>query len=428
MLKELANNHNVKFILVSFTDLQGRMRSKLVPVSAIDQLMEGGASFAGFAGGYDLRASDTDIVVLPEAETFLVLPWNSEVAWVTGDLYKDGEPLSQCPRNQLKSNFEKAKEDGFIMKTGVEPEFFLLDGEKHAIFDKKDKLKRPCYDQLTLMRSYHVVSEICESLDALGWSPYQNDHEDANGQFEINWGYSDATVTADRHAFFKFAVKSIAEKHGLRATFMPKPFGELTGNGCHVHCSLWDKNGSNAFSNTVGGREISDVGRYFIGGLLEHSSAISAFSNPSVNSYKRMQASALSTTSGEPWVSQALAWSNNRSTLIRVPDPHRCELRSPDGAANPYLLQLSILIGGMIGVKNKIDPGLPGEVFHSQTSGKSFLPLGLLDSLNSLEADLDFIEFAGSNMVQGYIEQTKSTFKSYMHSVSQWEIDNTVDC
>src|SRR6185503_1030392 len=214
---------------------------------------------------------------------------------------------------------------------------------------------KPCYDQQALMRRYDVIAEICDDMLELGWAPYQNDHEDANGQFEMNWGFEDALVTADRHSFFKYMVKSIAEKHGFRATFMPKPFAGLTGNGCHVHVSAW-KDGSNVFADANGELGLSPTALAFIGGIVHSADALCAFLNPTVNSYKRINAPR--TLSGATWSPNTVTWSgNNRTHMVRVPGKGRFELRLPDGAANPYLLQAAIIAAGISGIANKAHPG-----------------------------------------------------------------------
>ena len=249
----------------------------------------------------------------------------------------------------------KAAKQGYVMKTGVECEFFLLAPDGSAISDAADTAAKPCYDQSALMRRYDVITEICDAMLELGWGPYQNDHEDANGQFEMNWNYDDALVTADRHAFFKYMVKSIAEKHGLRATFMPKPFANLTGSGCHAHVSLWQGE-KNAFDDGKGELGLSKIGYHFIGGLMAAAQEICAITNPTVNSYKRINAPV--TLSGATWSPNTVTFTgNNRTHMIRIPEAGRFEFRLPDGAANPYLLPAAILAAGLDGIARKADPG-----------------------------------------------------------------------
>ena len=242
-LHQFAKKNGVKYFFVSFVDLFGVLRSKLVPATAIDEIQSEGAGFAGFATWLDMSPADSDMFGMPDGDSVIQLPWNKEIAWVASDLYMDGKPVETSPRIALKRQIEKAAKKNLYMKSGVECEFFLVNEDGTSLSDQRDTQAKPCYDSSALMRRYDVITEICDSMIALGWKPYQNDHEDANGQFEMNWDFSDCLVTADRHAFFKFMVKSIAEKHSLRATFMPKPFTNLTGNGCHCHISIWDKSG-----------------------------------------------------------------------------------------------------------------------------------------------------------------------------------------
>ena len=230
-LHQFAKKNGVKYFFVSFVDLFGVLRSKLVPATAIDEIQSEGAGFAGFATWLDMSPADSDMFGMPDGDSVIQLPWNKEIAWVASDLHMDGKPVEASPRIALKRQIEKAAKKNLYMKSGVECEFFLVNEDGTSLSDQRDTQAKPCYDSSALMRRYDVITEICDSMIALGWKPYQNDHEDANGQFEMNWDFSDCLVTADRHAFFKFMVKSIAEKHSLRATFMPKPFTNLTGNG-----------------------------------------------------------------------------------------------------------------------------------------------------------------------------------------------------
>ena len=243
-LEIFAKKNKIKYFLINFLDLNGVQRSKLVPTPSIAEMEKEGAGFAGFATFLDMTPSYPDMFCLPDPEAVIQLPWKPEVAWVPGNLTMNDNLVDQAPRVILSKLIDKAKSSGYVMMGGVEPEFMLISKDGQSISDSKDIAGKPCYDQQALMRRYDVISEICDSMINLGWGTYQNDHEDANGQFEMNWDYSDLMTTADRQAFFKFMVKSIAEKHELRATFMPKPFSHLTGNGCHMHISLWNTNKS----------------------------------------------------------------------------------------------------------------------------------------------------------------------------------------
>ncbi len=223
-LAAFAAERGVKYFMVSYTDLFGCQRAKLVPAQAIAEMQADGASFAGFATWMDLTPAHPDVFAVPDPSSVIQLPWKPEVAWVAADCTMDGAAVEQAPRVVLKKLVAAAADRGLRVKTGVEAEFFLLSADGKEISDQYDGAEKPCYDQQALLRRYDVIAEICDAMLALGWKPYQNDHEDANGQFEMNWEYDDALATADKHSFFKFMVKSVAEKHGLRATFMPKPF------------------------------------------------------------------------------------------------------------------------------------------------------------------------------------------------------------
>jgi len=240
-LAAIAKTKNIKYFLVSFVDLFGQLRAKLVPARAIKGMQKNGAGFAGFAAWLDMTPAHPDLFAIPDPESLIQLPWKPEIGWLASDLWMDGAPVEASPRVVLKRQLEEAAKKGMRVKTGVECEFFLINSAGDGLSDAADTHEKPCYDQSALMRRYDVISEICDAMIELGWDPYQNDHEDANGQFEMNWEYDDALLTADRHTFFKYMAKSIAESHGYQATFMPKPFSHLTGNGCHAHVSAWDK-------------------------------------------------------------------------------------------------------------------------------------------------------------------------------------------
>ena len=403
-LAAAAHEKGIKYFLISYTDLFGSQRAKLVPASAIAGMQKNGAGFAGFATWLDLSPADPDMFAIPDPATLTQLPWKPEVGWLASDIWMDGKPVAQAPRVVLKSVMEKAKSAGYEMKSGVECEFFLTNADGTAIADTADTATKPCYDASALLRRYDVITEICDAMLSLGWEAYQNDHEDANGQFEMNWSYDNALVTADRHVFFKFMAKSIAEKHGLRATFMPKPFLGLTGSGCHSHVSLW-KGSRNLFEDEVGELGVSALGYNFIGGIIEHADALAALLNPTVNSYKRINAPR--TTSGATWAPNTVTYSgNNRTHMIRIPEPGRFEMRLADGATNPYLLQAGILAAGLDGITKKTLPG-PRLDINMYTDGHLVkdakrLPLNLLDALRALENSSTLTAALGESFVKSY--------------------------
>ena len=281
------------------------------------------------------------------------------------------------------------------------------------------------------MRRYDVIAEICDYLGELGWGPYQNDHEDANGQFEMNFEFDDALRTADKHSFFKFMVKSVAEKHGLRATFMPKPIEGLTGNGCHAHISVWDlKAKKNVFASKKSDIGLSKEGFNFLGGIISHAKAMAAITNPTVNSYKRINAPR--TLSGASWAPNTITWTeNNRTHMVRVPAPGRFELRLPDGAANPYLLQAVIIAAGIDGINNRTNPGkrLDIDMYADSQKMKSVkkLPLNLLDALRVFERNKILKLSLGEEFSKAYISLKEDEWNSYASHFSTWEKENTID-
>ncbi len=438
-LAKYAKDNSIKYFMISFTDLFGGQRAKLVPAQAIADMQEDGAGFAGFATWLDMTPAHPDMLAVPDPASVIQLPWNRDVAWVAGNCVMEDEDVAQAPRNVLRKLVAEAAVEGMHVKTGVEAEYFLLTPAGDEISDPFDTAEKPCYDQQAVMRRYDVVREICDYMLELGWGPYQNDHEDANGQFEMNWEFDDALKTADKHSFFKFMTKSVAEKHGFRATFMPKPIEGLTGNGCHAHISVWDAPGDKARTNVfatekgegpTGELGLSEKGKYFLGGIMKHASALAAITNPTVNSYKRINAPR--TMSGATWAPNTVTWTgNNRTHMVRVPGPGRFELRLPDGAVNPYLLQAVIIAAGLDGVRTKADPGKRHDIDmyaegHTITDAPR-LPLNLLDALRDYDKDESLKSAMGIEFSDAYLKMKHQEWNSYVSHFSQWEKENTLD-
>ena len=431
-LAKYAKDNGIKFFLFNFTDLFGTQRAKLVPAEAAGRMQKSGAGFAGFATWLDQTPAHPDLLVMPDAASVIPLPWRPEVAWVAGEPWMEGKPLAQAPRVVLRRMIEKESKKNIKLMAGVEPEFHLINADGSAISDHRDTQEKPCYDQSAIMRRFDVISEICSTMTGLGWGPYQNDHEDANGQFEINWNFNDALTTADQLCFFKFMVKAIAEKHGLRATFMPKPFLNLTGNGCHVHLSVWDGSGEkNLFHDPTGELGLSKLAYHFLGGLMHHAEALVAITNPTVNSYKRINAPV--TLSGATWAPNSVTFGgNNRTHMVRIPDEGRTEFRLPDGAANPYLMMAGILAAGAHGVEAKLDPGrrLDIDMYadgHTVKDAKK-LPLNLLDALRKLEADKYLRQALGEEAMAAYLKLKHNEWNRYCRHLTEWERETTLDC
>jgi len=437
-LSKIAKQKKIKYFLISFVDLFGVLRSKLVPTRAIAEMQKNGAGFAGFATWLDMTPADTDMFAIPDPDSLIQLPWNKEVGWLASDLWMGGKPVKASPRVMLKDQIKQLGKKNLKMKSGVECEYFLISQDGSAIADTKDIQSKPCYDQSALMRRYDLIKEICDCMIEMGWDPYQNDHEDANGQFEMNWNYDDCLVTSDRHVFFKYMVKSLAEKHGLRATFMPKPFEKLTGNGCHAHVSLWTEK-TNKFLDNGDRYGLSRLAYNFLGGIMNLAQPLSAFFNPTINSYRRINAPP--TKSGASWSPSSISYSgNNRTHMIRIPDPGRFELRLMDGSANPYLLQAGVIAAGLHGINNKSDPGEP-LTCNMYTDYKKYqnlkkLPNEIEDAIEELEESKELKESFGEDIINSYVKLKNQEIASFNRderfdktsSITDWEKNNTLDC
>ncbi len=435
MAKDLAaaaKANNIEYFLISFVDLLGQLRAKLVPARAIRGMQKDGAGFAGFATWLDMTPAHPDMFAIPDPDSLIQLPWKPEVGWLAADLWMEGKAVEASPRVALKRQIEAAVKKGYRVKTGVECEFFLTSPSGDRLSDEMDQEEKPCYDQSALMRRYDVISEICDAMLSLGWNPYQNDHEDANGQFEMNWDYADCLKTADRHTFFKFMAKSIAEKHGYRATFMPKPFANLTGSGCHAHVSVWDKAGKkNLFMNQRDDMGLSKLAYQFLAGVLHSADAMAAMYIPTVNSYKRIDATV--TSSGATWSPNAITYSgNNRTHMVRIPDPGRFEIRLMDGATNPYLLQAAVVAAGLDGVANNRDPGkrVDLNMYTEQHKLKNVrkLPANLLDAIRLLDASKVARSAFGDEFIDSYVKLKHEEWQRFMREVTPWERSHTLDC
>ena len=448
-LFEIAKKKKIKYFLISYVDFFGVLRSKLVPTHSIKEMQKEGAGFAGFSTYLDMSPSDPDMAAIPDPQSMIQLPWQMDVAWLAADLWMNGKPVEASPRVMLRNQISKLAKKNMYLKSGVECEYFLISPSGDSIADQNDIADKPCYDQSALMRQYDLIKGICDCMIMLGWGPYQNDHEDANGQFEMNWDFSDCLQTADRHVFFKFMVKTLAEKSGLRATFMPKPFINKTGNGCHAHLSIWNKKKKNLFLDKKDKLGLSKTAYNFMGGIMHSAEALTAWFNPTINSYKRINAPV--TASGATWSPNTITYSgNNRTHMIRVPGSGRFELRLMDGATNPYLLQAGILAAGIDGIEKKRNPGKPTNVNMYEEAhkvkGAKKLPLNLQQALTNLGNSKVLKDAFGKEVINSYLTLKKREIKKYNLSnekkigfkgakkstksniITQWEKDNTLDC
>jgi glutamine synthetase len=430
-LVEQAKALGLEFFLVSYTDLLGGTRAKLVPASKIAIVESDGAFFAPFASNLGLGPDVPDIAAIPDPNSLIVLPWQPNVGWVASDVYMNGEPFAASPRVIFKRVLEQCEALGYSYKTGVEAEFFLLKKTErgYQVADALDTAIRPCYDQLNLMRQFDFIATLVSYMEQLGWEPYQCDHEDANGQFELNWTFNQALVTADRHVFFKYMVKTLAEQRGLTASFMPKPFSHLTGNGAHIHMSLWN-NGSNAFLDEQDSAGLSSMGYEFLGGVLSHARGLAALCSPTINSYRRIGATM--TTSGSTWSPRYLSYGgNNRTHMIRIPDRGRFECRLVDGAATLYLAQAGLLAAGLDGIRQHLQPGerIDENMFvrGSEFSNLTTLPTSLLEALHCLEQDELMMSTLGEAAAKTYLDFKQQEWDAHNSEITAWELEQYVN-
>ncbi len=437
-IREKVGSGELKFFFAQFVDMYARPSAKLVPAQHLDDLLAEGAGFAGFAAGeIGQMPSDPDIAAVPDVASFTQLPWEPSVARFACDITVDGEEWPYDPRTILRRQLEKARRKGFDLKMGLELEYFLVRKREDGtieLADPHDTLEKPCYDLVGLTRNLDFLSTVSTYVNSLGWGNYANDHEDANGQFEQNFTYADALTSCDRAIFFRYMVHVLAERAGMIATFMPKPFTRLTGNGCHFHMSLWDGE-TNAFldENDPRGLGLSETAYQFIAGLKKHARAYSAVTAPTVNSYKRLKVG--TTASGATWSPVWISYGyNNRTQMLRIPGPGRVEDRTIDGACNPYLAAAVLLAAGLDGIENGLDPGDPNSdnlyaVGYDELRGRGLetLPANLLDATEELERD-DVLRAAlgrgrDEDYVDYYVRVKREEWNRYHEQVTQWEIE-----
>ncbi|MDQ3147537.1 MAG: type III glutamate--ammonia ligase [Actinomycetota bacterium] len=439
-LEARAKDDEVEFFFALFVDMHGKPCAKLVPVSAFDVLMGGGAGFAGFAAGpMGQSPADPDMIAVPDPASYTPVPWQPGLAVLHCDIHVDDEPWPYAPRLILKRQLERLAPRGLTYNVGAELEYFLVRRRPEGgieLADPLDTAEAPCYDAKGLSRMYEHLTTVSRYVNELGWSNYANDHEDANGQFEQNFRYADALTTADRIIFFRYMVHTLAHRAGMAATFMPKPFAHLTGNGMHVHSSLWDTDtGAELFDDPddARGLGLSSMAYAFAGGLIEHAAAAVAVTCPTVNSYKRMGVGA--PASGATWApAYATYGGNNRTQMLRVPEGGRIENRGCDGAANPYLALTVMLASGLDGIDRGIDPGEPNrdnlytlapDVVASR--GITSMPPTLLHAVDNLVEDAVLREALGpvrsGDYVDYYAEVKRAEFADWHAVVSAWEVD-----
>jgi glutamine synthetase len=439
-LKKRAQEDGIEFFFAMFVDMHGKPCAKLIPASSFDLMMDGGAGFAGFAAGpMGQSPADPDMIAVPDPASYAPAPWEPGLAVLQCDIHVEGEPWPYTPRLILKRQLERLAARKLTFNVGFEAEYFLVSrkpGGGIELADPLDTAAAPCYDAKALSRMYDHLTTVSRYMNQLGWSNYANDHEDANGQFEQNFRYADALTSADQLIFFRYMVHTLAHRAGMAATFMPKPFANLTGNGLHVHSSLWDsESGEELFNDSADprGLGLSKVAYQYVAGLLEHAPATIAVTCPTVNSYKRMGVGA--PKSGATWApAYATYGGNNRTQMLRVPDAGRVENRSCDGSANPYLALTVLLAAGLDGIDRNLDPGEPSQdnlytLSDEEVAARGIvaMPPTLLHAADHLVADQVVREalgkVPGGDYIDYYATVKRDEFRDYHSIVSDWEVD-----
>lgn len=431
----LADN-NVKYVLAQFVDIHGTAKAKSVPADHFEDIITNGAGFAGFAiWGMGIEPHGPDYMAVGDLDTLSLVPWQPGYARIVCDGHVHGEPWAIDARVALKKQLKRLEAKGLTFYTGLEPEFSLLkkdgDGQIKPC-DDTDALAKPCYDYKGLSRSRAFLEKLTDSVKAVGIDAYQIDHEDANGQFEINYTFEDCLSSCDHYIFFKMAAAEIANDLGLICSFMPKPFASRPGNGMHMHMSLGDGK-TNLFQdkNDPQGMKLSKLAYQFLAGVLKHAPALAAICAPTVNSYKRLVVGRSLT--GATWAPAYISYGdNNRSSMVRIPGG-RLELRLPDGACNPYLATAAVIAAGLDGIENDLDPGKPHNMNLYELSpaelkaeGIEILPQNLHEALKALEADSTLCAALGP-VADEFLKLKHMEWVEYMRHVSDWEIKNYLE-
>jgi glutamine synthetase len=427
------SENGIKYILAQFVDIHGVAKTKSVPVHCLMDVVEQGAGFAGFAvWGLGMEPHGPDFIARGDLDTLSIVPWQPGYARIVCDGYVNGKPYPYDSRVVLKEQLKQLEDRGWTLNSGLEPEFSLFQRTEDgglAPVDDSDVLAKPCYDYKGLSRSREFLETLVESLQAVDFDVYQIDHEDANGQFEINYTYGNALESADRFTFVRMAAGEIANSLGMVCSFMPKPMSNRTGNGMHFHLSITDEDSKNLFhdASDKSGLGLSKIAYHFIGGLLTHAKALCAIAAPTVNSYKRLVVGG--SASGATWAPAYIAYGdNNRSAMVRIPYG-RIEFRLPDSGCNPYLVHAALLAAGMDGIERELDPGVARNInLYSLTAaereamGIDILPQNLNEALDALEADTLFTERLGNEVVGEFIKVKRAEWIEYSRHVSDWEL------
>lgn len=417
-LGEALAAQGVHTLIAQFTDVHGVAKGKFVPLAHLDTLLREGAGFAGpsiWGTGLPRTGPRSEYYGRGDASTARALPWMPGYARIVCDGFVAGEPFDACPRQVLRRQVARLAERGWSLRTGIEPEFFLLRRTASGIAaaDAEDGLDKPSYDLKTLPRQRDFLKQLSDGLTACGLDVFQIDHEDAHGQYELNFHHADALTSADHLMLFKMAAHAIAEQHGSLFSMMPKPFANQPGSGMHFHVSLWE--GATCVEN-----------EHFIAGVLHHSAALCALAAPTVNSYKRLVVG--ESLSGTSWAPAYVAHGpNNRTALIRTL-PGRFEWRLPDAAANPYLATTGLIAAGLDGVDRKLPlgPACTDDLFkltlaEIRARGIPVLPQSLGEAADALAADEVICNALGDTLSGEFARLKREEWTEYARHVSAWE-------
>jgi len=440
-LRQQFEQDKIRFILAQFVDIHGSAKVKMSPVEALDMLADEGAGFAGAAvWGMGQGPHSHDMMGRIDLDTYTPVPWQPGTARFASDLYVDEKPYPFCPRVNLKRVLKTVREKGFLLNLGIEPEHFLVvknpDGSISP-WDPAhvDNLAKPCYDYKGISPALAYLQDLTTFCNQLGWGVYQADHEDANGQFEVNFKYSDALTTADRFTFFKMMTSQVAAKYGAIATHMPKPFSNRTGSGAHIHFHLADAaTGENKFTDMQDKRGfgLSKMAYHFLGGILKHAPALCAINSPTANCYKRLLVGPglHSSRSGFTWTPAFISYGdNNRTQMLRICGTGHIEDRSISSGCNPYLVFAAYVTAGLDGIENQIEPGEPnlGNLYNLNRDeiykkGLTTLPQSLKEALTALEADQVVLNALGP-IQNEFLKLKWQEWNEYHRQISRWETE-----
>jgi glutamine synthetase len=436
-LNQRLNDQGVHTLLAQFTDVHGVAKGKYVPVTKLEELIHVGAGFAGpsiWGTGLPRTGPQAEYYARADPNRIQAIPWMPGYAWAVCSGFVDGAPFDACPRQVLQRATASLASRGWTLKTGIEPEFFLLrqvDGQWRPA-DDADRLDKPSYDLKSLPRQAAFLHALHGSLRAWGLDVLQIDHEDAHGQYEVNFAYDEALASADHLMGFKLAAHALAEQHGMVFSMMPKPFANQPGSGLHMHASLWDQADANLFDPYAGAARspdnpVSPLARQFIAGVLHHAPALCALAAPTVNSYKRLVVG--ESLSGTSWAPAYVAHGpNNRTALVRTL-PGRFEWRLPDASANPYLATAALIAAGLDGVDRALDPGPSCTEDLFQLSLDEIrrrkiqvLPQSLGEAVDALEADPVICSALGDTLTKEFVRLKRAEWIAYARHVSDWEL------